>query len=350
MKVADRLAKREESWRELDFLVNQYERGAIRRAPGPRPDMIWIDAQEPEYARRWRERSSSNFDELVRLADLYRAACADLMLAEAHDLPGDTISYLHALIARAHNVLYRSRRLRFLSWGHTLLTEVPRRLRADPALKVAFLAFWGTFLFFGLLGMGRPGFAEQVVGGGMLDAMQQMYSEESWNKSARDDAMMTGFYIQNNSRVGLRCYAWGLVLGVGSLYMLVAEGMRNGAIFGYMATTGDAVRFYTFVTSHAPFELTAIVFSGAAGVRLGMGLVITKGQTRLASLQREAKNSLPIAGAATALFVLAAFLEGFISASALPYAVKAGIAILSAMLLILYLALGGRQRSAGLAT
>jgi uncharacterized membrane protein SpoIIM required for sporulation len=344
MRVADRLAKREEAWRELDFLANRFETGRVRRSRTKAPEVIWIDAHEPDYARRWRESSTTDFEELVRMADLYRSACADLMLAEAHDLPRDTVAYLHALVARAHNVLYRSRGLGLSRWAKVLMTDVPRRLRSDPMLKIAFLAFYGTFVFFALLGMGRPGFAEQIVGENQLAGLRQMYSETSWKQADRNDATMAGFYILNNARIGLQCYAWGLLLGMGSLYVLLSEGIRNGAMFGYMATTSDAVRFFTFVTSHAPFELTAIVFSGAAGLRMGMGMIITKGQTRLASLQREARESLPIAGAATALFVLAAFLEGFISASSLPYAVKAAIAIVSALLLIFYVMLGGRER------
>ena len=32
--------------------------------------------------------------------------------------------------------------------------------------------------------------------------------------------MMTGFYIQHNTSIGLQCYAWGILLGLGSLYQL----------------------------------------------------------------------------------------------------------------------------------
>ncbi len=111
-----------------------------------------------------------------------------------------------------------------------------------------------------------------------------------------------------------------------------------------MATTPQARNFFTFVTAHGPFELTAIVFSGAAGLRLGSGLIVTQGQSRLASLRREAARSLPIAGVAVILFVLAAFLEGFVSASPLPYWSKAAIALASAVVLAFYLFALGRGR------
>jgi uncharacterized membrane protein SpoIIM required for sporulation len=115
-----------------------------------------------------------------------------------------------------------------------------------------------------------------------------------------------------------------------------------GTLFGHMATTPHAFNFYTFVTAHSSFELTAIVLSGAAGLRLGWGLVDTQGQSRISSLRREAANALPAVGAAVVLFVLAALVEGYVSASSLPYSAKAAVAVLSASLIAAYLAFGGR--------
>jgi len=45
---------------------------------------------------------------------------------------------------------------------------------------------------------------------------------------------------------------------------------------------------------------------------------------------------LPIAGVSVILFVLAAFLEGFVSASRLPYPAKAAIALVSVAILAVY--------------
>ena len=106
----------------------------------------------------------------------------------------------------------------------------------------------------------------------------------------RSDTMMAGFYIQHNTTIGLQCFAWGLFFGLGSLYELLSNGMILGTVFGHMAVSPNARNFFTFVTAHGPFELTAIVFSGAAGLRLGSGLIDTQGQTRLASLRREARS------------------------------------------------------------
>ncbi|HEX8202527.1 MAG TPA: stage II sporulation protein M, partial [Isosphaeraceae bacterium] len=179
-------------------------------------------------------------------------------------------------------------------------------------------------------------------GAEFLEQIEQMYAEPIGPGRQRDDALMAGFYIQHNASIGLQCYAWGLAFGLGTLSILFDNAKALGTAFGSMARTPYAGHFYTFVTAHAPFELTAIVFSGGAGLRLGWGLIDTQGQTRLASLRREAARSLPTVGAAVFLFVLAAFLEGFVSGSALPYPYKAAIALACSALLVAYLALGGR--------
>lgn len=319
MRVADRLAQRENSWRELDLLLAHLDSQPLRRATAA---------------------------EVLRLGELYRAACTDLMLAEAHDLPRDTVTYLHGLVGRAHNAVYRAKGFRFSDWGAVLFGEVPRRLRADPALRLSALVFWGLFLLCSLLAAGRPGFAQTIIGEAFVDQMDEMYAQPIDQARAdgldRNDTAMAGFYIQHNTSIGLQCYAWGLFLGLGSLLQLVSNAMVLGTVFGHMAVGPNASNFFTFVTAHGPFELTAIVFAGAAGLRLGWGVIVALVQWRPGPLRDEAARSLQTAAAASVLFVLAAFLEGYVSASSLPYTSKAVIALACAYLLIVYLALGGR--------
>ena len=317
MRVVDRLDEREAGWRELQLLLFRLETTPARLV-------------EPA--------------EILRLGELYRAACADLMLAEAHDLPRDTVAYLDALIGRAHNAVYQTQGFRWTDWVALIFDEVPRRLRGDVLLRVAALVFWGLFLITAFLGAADPDFTTRVVGATTVEAMEAMYDAplDGERNVGRNDALMSGFYIYHNAGIGLSCYAWGLTLGLGTVWVLASNAIQLGAIFGHMATVPQAARFFTFVTAHGPFELTAIVFSGAAGLRLGLGLVVTQGQARLVSLRREAARSLPTVGVAVLLFILAAFLEGFVSASSLPYWVKATIAALSALLLLVYLCGLGR--------
>jgi uncharacterized membrane protein SpoIIM required for sporulation len=76
-------------------------------------------------------------------------------------------------------------------------------------------------------------------------------------------------------------------------------------------------------------------------MRLGFAIVDTNGLTRLASLRKAVDRAMPTAAAAVVLFCLAAVIEGFLSPSGAPYAVKAGVALLSSAILIFYIVVLG---------
>ncbi len=324
MRVAERLEQRESSWRELDTLIARISAG--RRRP-------------------------SSAQDVLRLGELYRAACTDLMLAEDHDLPRETVANLHTLVGRAHNLVYSASGFDFRELARALFQTAPSRLRSDPALRLAALVFWGTFLMAALLAAGRAEFARLVVGPAALEEIEHMYAEPldavRHDGMGRSDTMMAGFYIQHNTSIGFRCFASGILFGLGSLCELFYQSLFLGTLFGYMATRPPAANFYSFVTAHSSFELTAIIVSAAAGLRLGWGLIDTQGQSRVSSLRREAANALPAVGAAVVLFLLAALVEGYISASSVPYWAKAAVAIASAGVIVAYLALGGPARDRG---
>jgi uncharacterized membrane protein SpoIIM required for sporulation len=119
-----------------------------------------------------------------------------------------------------------------------------------------------------------------------------------------------------------------------------------GAAFGYMARpdVAQGQNFFHFVTAHGPFELTAIVLSAGAGLRLGLAWLLPGRWSRLAALRRTAEETLPLMGAAMAMFFLAALIEGLISPSALPYWVKASVAVVSSGMLSFYFIILGMPR------
>ncbi len=315
MKVAELLDQRRESWRELAQLCEKLEQQRLTKFG-------------PEGVRRF--------------AQLYRSACADLALADAYQLPPNTVGFLHQLVGRAHNQLYRSQNFQLSTWGRELFVVLPRRLYRDNYLRVAFLLFWGFFLASMALAYASPGFAERAIGRDQIQTIEDMYDEETWGRNANVDAMMVGFYVQHNTGLGLQCFAWGLLLGVGGLFIVFDNAVILGATFGHMATTPQREMFFQFVTAHGPFELTAIVVSAAAGMRLGFALIDTKGYTRLDSIKLAAREAVPTACLGMVLFFLAALMEGIISPSALPYAAKATVALFSSGLMVFYFVILGK--------
>lgn len=319
MKVAEFLQSRRDNWRELERHCLLLEN---RRAKTLGPVTI------------------------ERFGALYRAVCADLALADAYQLPPNTVHYLHQLVGRAHNQLYPSRSFNFDSWANDLLVVVPQRLFRDKSVRLAFLIFWGTFLAAMSTSYTSPKFAERVLGKDAMRQMEEMHNQSGNPRDPQTNALMAGFYVQHNASIGLQCFAAGLLLGVGGMFVTIANGALLGAVFGHLATVPAGANLFRFATAHAPFELTGIVLASAAGMRLGFAIIDTHGMTRGASLRLAAKEAVTSISVSVILFCLAAFIEGFISPSQLPYAVKASVAVLSTCLLLFYLVILGYPRDA----
>ncbi len=286
---------------------------------------------------------------ISRFASLYRAACADLALADSYQLPPATVTYLHRLVARAHNRLYRASRIDPTTWAETVFKVAPHQIFSDPCVRVATLLFFGLFFLSALIGVNEdwfPDYVQKLVGEQQISQLEQMY-EQPINGSLDHYVGMAGFYIMHNTGIGLQCFAFGVLI-IPCVFELAFNAVTLGAMFGYMARE-DSVggdNFLHFVTAHGPFELTAIALAGAAGLRFGIGLFHTGGLTRATSLRLAARRAVPIMAASACLFFLAAFTEGFISPSPLPYLIKAGWAIFSAGLISFYfIVLGFPQHS-----
>lgn len=318
MRVGDLLERRRLGWQELDKMCVQLSNPSLSRK---------ITAAEA-----------------ARFAALYRAACTDLAMSEEFKLPPATVDYLHRLVGRAHSQLYRSGSFPMDRWWRYLTVIAPQAIFNDPCVKVAFLVFFGLFALAALMAWAEgtfPGFAESVIGKEQMDSMEDSFSK---GLSGNFDHFIiaSAGYIQHNTSIGLSCFALGPLLLPG-LVTLAYNGIVLGASFGYMARpeVDAGETFMEFVTAHGVFELTAIALSAAAGLRLGVGLWMTGNMSRLDSFLRSAQRALPIMMVAVVLFILAAFIEGFVSPSSLPYALKALIAIASASLLMFYFVILG---------
>lgn len=286
--------------------------------------------------------------EVSRTAALYRAVSTDLMRARALGCARDTIAYLDALTAQAHNALYAAsrsdRRLRLVE----LALEFPRAFRrAWPFMLAAGLLFWLPF-FLGWLGtLHVPGFAERVLPASTLESMADNYSHGfASGRDSGSDAAMTGFYVYNNVGIAFRCFATGILFGLGSVFFIVYNGLNIGTVLGHVQNSGHAENILTFMCGHGPFELTAIVISGGAGMKMGFALLGTSGRTRVASLRAIADDLISLILGAAVFLLLAAVIEGWWSPSSLPNPVKWGFAAVMSVFVASFLLFYGRRKKA----
>ena len=294
----------EPAWRELELAC-----GLRRRAGALAADGVALAAAGTEPATPGRPAA----DDRARFAALYRATCEHLELARVRAYPVTLVERLEALTAACHQRIYRQSDLGLARLGRFFLIDFPATVRAEwrPVLLAA-IVFVAPMLAVGVASYLDPGFILSIHDAAAVERYDRMYGGSGGSgRPGESDWAMFGHYVRNNVGIAFQCFASGLFLGVGSLFYLGVNGVLAGSIAGYLTWRGLGPNFYSFVVTHAAFELTAIVLAGAAGLMLGRALLAPGRLSRRAALAAAARRAVVIVYGVAAMLLVAAVIEAF---------------------------------------
>lgn len=277
----------------------------------------------------------------------YRQLCQHLALARERNFSLALVEHLHRMVQEGHDALYGARTgfirqaLRYLAGGFA--AEVRANWRWVLASGIL---FFGSYIAAMIVIRIWPNFIFTLIPYGQVMEMRAMYSDSFETLRSQEFSsrfVMFGFYIFNNISIAFRCFAGGLMLGIGAIYVLIFNGFMIGAVEGdLVGTMGLGRNFYSFVVGHSGFELGAIVLSGAAGLKLGLALLMPGQRTRKEALRHVGKSVTGIIWGSTIMLVCAAMTEAFWSPLALPLSIKLTVGFCVTGLILAYFLLAGR--------
>lgn len=284
-----------------------------------------------------------------RVAALYRCVCEQLALARARSYPAYLVDRLERLSSDAHQAIYQQREFGLSRLRALAAREFPRAVRAHAAyVWIAAAVLVLPMLIVGLIVYARPELILSVVDAETAADFERMYSGAGEaigrTRGAETDLAMFGYYIRHNVGLAFQCFASGLLAGIGSLFFLAFNGVFFGALAGFLTQRGLSATFYSFVVTHAAFELTAIVLAGAAGLRIGHSLLMPGRLSRRQALVVAARESIVIVYGVAVMLLVAAAIEAFWSSAVwIPPVMKYSVAAGCWIAVISYLTLQGRH-------
>ena len=295
-------------------------------------------------SKRPRKRSApAHFEELP---SRYRELAHDLALARERRFAPELLERLNGLALRGHHLLYAQRPGAWAQGFEFLWAGFPRLVRSrSQRLWFCLLFFYVPFGLLWLAGSIAPDWVFALLPEAHLEALDDMHGADAAFRSIEADEGFEGFayYIQNNVGISFRIFAGGILAGIGSLLILGFNGLYLGASFGYIVYAGYTERFVQFVSGHSALELTGIVLSALAGLEIGMAWLLPGRRSRRYALVAGAKDGLLLLAGAATMVTLAAVIEGFWSGRDVAPAAKYTLGIVLWVLVIAYLALGGRR-------
>ncbi|WP_028877316.1 stage II sporulation protein M [Teredinibacter turnerae] len=308
---------------------------------------------EVQHAPLWEKLESELAEKKPRDTQFpqnFRTVCHHLALAKHRRYSPQLVDRLNALVIDAHHRFYqKNRRFRY-QWLDFIVFEFPLAIRRNARFVLLALALFTLPLL--VMGVGCYSNSEliySVAPAEQVQSFESMYDPDAEKigreRDSETDLAMFGFYIKNNIGVSFRTFAGGILFGVGSIFFLVFNGLSIGSVAGHLTQMGYTSTFYPFVVGHGAFELTAIVFSGAAGMKLGYALIAPGRLSHLDALRVAGREAVIIVYGSTLMLIIAAFLEAFWSSSAaLPVAVKYSVGGCLWALVAIYFLFAGRAR------
>ena len=311
---------------------------------------------EEQHQSTWQQieeslQQPSQGDNSKIMAEHYLLLCHHLAVAKERLYDAALVERLNKLVLDLYRELYRYRAETRLNLYTFFKRDFPLAIyRHRYFILLAFL----VMVLPGLIAGGWTYLDEDavysVLDGPQVRQIERMYDPKARKlgreREAETDIFMFGYYIKNNISVAFRCFAGGMLVGIGTLLVLFFNGMFMGSIAGHLTRLDYVDTFYPFVVGHGSFELTAIVFSGAAGLRLGYGILNPGQSSRLDSLRRAGRDVVPMLYGIVLMLIIAAFIEAFWSSStSLSIEVKYSVGAVLWSLVLLYSFSGRRYES-----
>ncbi|HZH43180.1 MAG TPA: stage II sporulation protein M [Lysobacter sp.] len=278
----------------------------------------------------------------------YRRICQQLAIARRRGYSPVVTERLQRLMQRGHAVLYRTPPTRWRRVARFLIAGFPRLVRTEATCVAAAAALFALPLLAAFVAIQlRPELSGALFDPVQLAEFERMYDpadpQRRLGRDSSTNLAMFGHYVWNNVSIGFRCFASGLLAMVGSVVVLLFNGVTIGGIAGHLQAVGHGDPFWRFVAGHSAPELTAIVISGAAGLRLGLALVAPGRRRRLDALVDAGRVGARLCAGVLAMLVFAAFVEAFWSSIGwIPAAVKYAVGGALWALVLGWLWRGGR--------
>jgi uncharacterized membrane protein SpoIIM required for sporulation len=309
------LESRLEKWKRLEDLTARASRYRLKNLSG---------AEVREFGR------------------LYRRTAADLAIAREEVRDRRLVNYLNHLVGRAHGAIYRNESSGFGVFLDFFRYEFPAVFRQSfRYILTSFELFMLAAAFAWSASLLDENFADQIA----PRLRQDIAAHHYWPASINGSNPIASTSIQtNNITVTFMAFAGGLLLGLGTIWVLIQNGLLLGMVMGLCMR----YKFWDipiFISAHGVIELTAIFIAGGAGLMIGKALLMPGDLRRIDALVTNGLQAIKLILGCIPMLLIAGLIEGFISPAHIPAAIKFTISGMTALAMIAYFLKPDRRES-----
>ena len=275
-----------------------------------------------------------------KLSELFVQVVDDLSYSRTYYRNRSVRVYLNKIAREYFSIIYSHKKEHKRRFQLFWIDEMPQIIiHCRKQLLVSLI----TFLFAIAIGVTSSvkdqNFASVILGPGYVEMTKENISNGDpmavYKKGHQVD-MFLGITF-NNLMVAFRTYVFGVFFAIGSLAILLYNGIMVGCFQFFFIERGLFVESALSIWLHGTLEISSIVIAGGAGLTLGSGLIFPGTYSRLQSFQISAIRSLKLMLGLAPIFVVAALIESFLTRyTEVPDFVRLFLILLSAAFVIGY--------------
>lgn len=215
--------------------------------------------------------------------------------------------YLNSVAQQVFQSIYRNRKSKgnkFLNFWRTELPEAMYHSRNQ--LLLSFIVFAAGVTVGLISGIFDPDYIRQIFGGLTVDDFFSYY----------EDPEPFEWFLElawNNIRVSFLTFVLGALFGFGAAFIVFYNSIYLGVFFAFFIEKGLFWHSFYTVMLHGTLELSMIVLAGCAGLALARGIIAPKSYPRLQAVVMSARAGMKIMLGVSALLLVAAFIEAFVT-------------------------------------
>lgn len=262
------------------------------------------------------EQTKDKHLEADELANNYIELTDDLSYARTFYPKSQTVRYLNQLAARYFLNIYKYRKYekdRFIKFW---VSELPLIMYAYRKYMLVSLLIFLVSVLLGAFSQSQdPDFANLILSTDYVN--QTIENIKNGDPMAiykdQDEAPMFFMLSKNNIQVSFNEYIMGITACIGTIYILLQNGVMLGVLQYFFYDYGLLGKSMLSIWLHGMLEISALIIAGGAGLVLGSSWLFPGSYKRIVSLQKGAKDSLKIVVGLIPVFLVAAFIESYLT-------------------------------------
>ncbi len=274
------------------------------------------------------------------LADIYIDVTNDLSFARSQYPASKITGYLNGLSSQLHQFIHRKKKEKFSRIITYWTREVPEVMySARKELMYSFIIFITCVIIGVFSAANDKDFVRIILGDYYVDMTLQNINNNdpmAVYKSMNESIMFYGITV-NNINVSFKVFISGIFTSLASAYLLFSNGVMLGSFQYFFHEHGLLWESFLTIWIHGTLEISAIIVAGAAGITMGNGWLFPKTYTRIESFKRGAKRGIKIVIGTIPIFIVAGFLESYVTRhTEMPDYIRLSIILLSLYFVIAY--------------